>query len=120
MVMNINRSSMADFGFSPPTRVFEIAGAGTCRLCDDWPGNDDCFAPREQIIVIGSAEDGLSAIDRYDAGERKRICEPFHRRALRDRTHAQRAQKTEQALAECLERRNPAVRRQDYLLEERA
>ena len=38
MVMNINRASMADFGFSPPTRVFEVAGAGTCLLCDDWPG----------------------------------------------------------------------------------
>ncbi|MBV8632262.1 MAG: hypothetical protein JOZ83_15145, partial [Silvibacterium sp.] len=32
MVMNINRASMASFGFSPPTRVFEVAGAGTCML----------------------------------------------------------------------------------------
>jgi len=31
MVMNINRSSMASSGFSPPTRVFEVAGAG-CLL----------------------------------------------------------------------------------------
>ena len=57
MVMNINRSSMADFGFSPPTRVFEVAGAGTCLLCDDWPGIDDCFEPEREIIVIRSAED---------------------------------------------------------------
>ena len=39
MVMNINRASMAKSGFSPPTRVFEVAGAGTCLLCDDWPGH---------------------------------------------------------------------------------
>jgi spore maturation protein CgeB len=26
-VLNINRDSMARYGFSPPTRVFEAAGA---------------------------------------------------------------------------------------------
>lgn len=120
MVMNINRSSMADFGFSPPTRVFEVAGAGACLLCDDWPGIDECFAPGEELIVIRSAEDMVGALDRYDAGERKRIGEAFHKRALRDHTYAQRAQKAEQAFAECLDRRGPAIQREDFLLEERA
>ena len=29
-VLNINRASMAAYGFSPPTRLFEAAGAGAC------------------------------------------------------------------------------------------
>ena len=57
MVMNINRASMADFGFSPPTRVFEVAGAGTCMLCDDWPGIDDCFEPGREILIVRNAEE---------------------------------------------------------------
>ncbi len=31
MVLNLNRESMASVGFSPPTRVFEAAGAGCLR-----------------------------------------------------------------------------------------
>jgi hypothetical protein len=62
MVMNINRASMADFGFSPPTRVFEVAGAGTCLLCDDWPGISDCFEPGEEILVVRNAEDVARAL----------------------------------------------------------
>ena len=123
MVMNINRSSMADFGFSPPTRVFEVAGAGTCLLCDDWPGIDECFEPGKEIIVIRSAEEVASALDRYDSAERRRIGQAFHQRALRDHTYARRAQQAEQAFLKCLERRRPAnsaLSQDEYLLEERA
>jgi len=123
MVMNINRSSMADFGFSPPTRVFEVAGAGTCLLCDDWPGIDECFEPGSEIVVIRSAEDVVSALDRYDIDARGRIGEAFHRRALRDHTYAQRALQAEEAFIECLKRRRPAGKvtsQEDCLLQERA
>ena len=40
MVLNINRDSMAGVGFSPPTRVFEAAGAGACLITDQWDGID--------------------------------------------------------------------------------
>jgi spore maturation protein CgeB len=121
MVMNINRSSMADFGFSPPTRVFEVAGAGACLLCDDWPGIDECFEPGKEIIVIRSAEDVVSALHRYDPHERRRIGHAFHDRALRDHTYAQRAQQAERAFIDCLECRtssDPISSPEDYLLEE--
>ncbi|MGI5836893.1 MAG: CgeB family protein, partial [Chloroflexota bacterium] len=38
LVLNINRQAMADYGFSPPTRVFEAAGAGACIVTDNWEG----------------------------------------------------------------------------------
>ena len=37
-VLNISRESMARYGFSPATRVFEAAGAGACLITDDWEG----------------------------------------------------------------------------------
>ncbi len=36
--LNVNRESMARYGFSPPTRIFEAAGAGACLISDVWPG----------------------------------------------------------------------------------
>ena len=111
IVMNINRASMAVSGFSPPTRVFEVAGAGTCLLCDDWPGIDDCFQPGTEILVVKSAEDVVRALDDHDAASRKAIGAAFHRRALKDHTYAQRAAQAETAFAHCLHKRNAAAAR---------
>lgn len=77
MVMNINRASMASSGFSPPTRVFEVAGAGTCLLCDDWPGIDDCFELETEILVVRTAEEVLHALRTHDREQRKAIGKSF-------------------------------------------
>lgn len=105
MVMNVNRASMADFGFSPPTRVFEVAGAGTCMLCDDWPGIDDCFAPQSEILVVRTAEDVVAALAQHDAAARRAIGAAFHARGLRDHTYAQRAAQAQTAFTECIARK---------------
>ncbi len=105
MVMNINRASMADFGFSPPTRVFEVAGAGSCMLCDDWPGIDDCFAPNSEILVIRTAEDVVRALEQHGPAARRQIGDAFHARGLRDHTYAQRALQAQAAFTECIARK---------------
>ena len=97
-VLNINRASMASSGFSPPTRVFEAAGAAACMLCDDWPGLDDCFQPDEEILVVRNAEDVVRHLHAHDAAATKRIGDAFHRRALRDHTYAQRAAQADEAI----------------------
>ena len=102
MVLNINRASMAVTGFSPPTRIFEVAGAGTCLLCDDWPGIEDCFEPGEEILVVRTAEDVVNALATYDEAARRRIGSAFRARGLRDHTYAQRAAQAEQAFRLCL------------------
>jgi spore maturation protein CgeB len=109
MVMNINRSSMADFGFSPPTRVFEVAGAGTCMLCDDWPGIADCFEPGMEILIVRSAEEVAAALHTHDAAARRKIGHAFRARALRDHTYAQRAAQADFAFRECLARRRGEI-----------
>jgi spore maturation protein CgeB len=105
MVMNINRASMADCGFSPPTRVFEAAGAGACLLCDDWPGIDDCFEPEKEILVIRTAQDVADALHCFSATDQRRIGTAFRERALRDHTYAQRAAQADAAFRSCLARR---------------
>ena len=97
LVMNINRSSMASFGFSPPTRVFEVAGAGAALLCDDWPGIDDVFEPGKEILIIRSAQDVVDALMKYDAKARKQIGQNLLARALRDHTYEKRAVQVERA-----------------------
>ncbi len=102
MVMNVNRASMASSGFSPPTRVFEVAGAGTCLLCDEWPGIDDCFQPDTEILVVRHAEEVLDAIRTHTTEQRQRIGKAFRARALKDHTYAQRALQAEHAFQYCL------------------
>ena len=109
MVMNINRASMADFGFSPPTRVFEVSGAGTCMLCDDWPGIPDCFEPGREILVVRNAEDVASALHRYNQAARRRIGAAFHARGVQDHTYAQRAAQADYAFRECAVRRRGEI-----------
>ncbi len=111
MVMNINRASMAQSGYSPPTRVFEVAGAGTCLLCDDWPGVDDCFEPGKEVLVVRNAQDVVNALAAYDDNARRSMGDAFHKRALRDHTYAQRALQAEQAFRHCLAMREEAAPR---------
>jgi spore maturation protein CgeB len=106
MVMNINRSSMATFGYAPPTRVFEVAAAGTCMICDEWPGIDKFFKPESEILVVDSAEEVVAALSLHNEESRRLIGRLFHARALRDHTYAQRAAEAEGAFHECLRRKS--------------
>ncbi len=98
MVMNINRASMAGSGFSPPTRIFEAAGAGATLLCDDWPGIDDAFEPGKELFVVRNAQDVVDVLRNYDLSARKQVGANFLARALRDHTYAQRAEQAERAI----------------------
>lgn len=114
MVLNINRASMAEFGFSPPTRVFEVSGAGTCLLCDDWPGIADCFEPGSEILVVRSAEEVVAVLQQYDLAARRQIGAAFHARGLLDHTYAQRAAQADFAFRECRARRQGALGSQTH------
>ena len=91
MVLNINRESMADVGFSPPTRVFEAAGAAACLITDAWDGIDTFFTPQEEILIAASAEDVVAHLRRTSAASAHRIGQRMRARALRDHTYTQRA-----------------------------
>jgi spore maturation protein CgeB len=91
MVLNINRDSMAGVGFSPPTRVFEAAGAGACLITDEWAGIETFFAPEKEILVAGSAEEIVAYLRTISQAAAKQIGNNMRQRALHDHTYALRA-----------------------------
>src|SRR5947209_4941472 len=95
MVLNINRDSMADVGFSPPTRVFEAAGAGACLITDHWPGVDHFFRIGKEILVANSAEDIVCYLRGTGAEEAEAIGHAMLERALSDHTYSLRAQEAD-------------------------
>lgn len=99
MVLNINRESMAGVGFSPPTRIFEAAGAGACVITDAWDGIECFFEPGQEILVAENAEDivhYLRVVSREDAAH---IGAGMRRRALRDHTYELRARQFDSIVA---------------------
>ena len=91
MVLNINRDSMAGVGFSPPTRVFEAAGAGACLITDKWDGIEAFFTPEQEILVAGNADEIVACLRTISQSAAKEIGNNMRQRALRDHTYALRA-----------------------------
>src|SRR5690242_838215 len=56
-VLNVNRDSMASYGFSPPTRIFEAAGSASCVITDAWDGIDTFLDPDREVLVANSGAD---------------------------------------------------------------
>lgn len=99
-VLNVNRESMARYGFSPPTRVFEAAGAAACIVTDAWEGIELFLQPDQEILV---ADDGAAVAEhlRTLTGARAReIGEAAHRRVLSEHTYAHRAVQLESVLGD--------------------
>jgi len=91
MVLNLNRDSMARVGFSPPTRVFEAAGAGACLVTDEWEGIDTFFEPGSEILVARDAGDIVDLLRTVDATLAREMGDAMRRRAILEHTYALRA-----------------------------
>jgi spore maturation protein CgeB len=98
MVLNLNRDSMASVGFSPPTRVFEAAGAGACLITDAWKGIENFFRPGSEILVAHSAEEIVRFLRETTPEQATHIGTAMRERALRDHTYAQRAAEVSEVL----------------------
>jgi spore maturation protein CgeB len=105
-VLNINRSSMARYGFSPATRVFEAAGAGACIITDAWEGIELFLEPDKEILV---AQDGAAMVDqlqRLRPEQARRIGRAAYSRVLARHTYQHRAKQVVQILdAETMEQK---------------
>src|SRR5690349_16847219 len=98
-VLNISRESMARYGFSPATRVFEAAGAGACLITDYWEGIDHFFEPGQEILVAHNGEDVARIVSNLTAEEAKSIGDRALRRVLRDHTYDNRAVQVDRILS---------------------
>ncbi|EPX61419.1 hypothetical protein D187_001202 [Cystobacter fuscus DSM 2262] len=97
-VLNINRDSMARFGFSPATRVFEAAGAGACIITDAFQGVELFLEPGKEILVAHSGEEVAEHVRALSGPEARRIGQAALQRVLSEHTYAHRASKVEEVL----------------------
>jgi spore maturation protein CgeB len=104
-VLNVNRDSMARFGFSPATRVFEAAGAGACLITDAFAGVETFFEPGKEILVAGSGNEVGEIVCSLTPERARAVGDAALRRALAHHTYASRAGLVEQALGLALPRK---------------
>jgi spore maturation protein CgeB len=97
-VLNVNRESMARYGFSPPTRVFEAAGAGACLITDAWEGVELFLEPGREVLVARDGEEVAEHARALTPVQAKSIGEAAHARVLAEHTYAHRAAQVEQVL----------------------
>jgi spore maturation protein CgeB len=102
-VLNINRQSMADVGFSPATRIFEAAGAGACLITDAWPGIEQFLTPGSECLVANNAEEVIDILQSLDTDRAARIGQAARQRISCEHTYAHRADQVEQIFLEFLE-----------------
>lgn len=96
--LNINRDSMAKNGFSPPTRVFEAAGAGACLITDAWEGIDQFLEPNREILVVADGDELCACLGRLSASDAQAIGRAARRRVLSEHTYTHRAQQVSTVL----------------------
>jgi spore maturation protein CgeB len=97
-VLNINRTSMASYGFSPPTRIFEAAGAAACLICDEWPGIEMFLTPDEEVLTARSGADVAGRLEELTPLRAREIGGRAQARVLSEHTYAHRAKQLEEVL----------------------
>jgi spore maturation protein CgeB len=89
--LNVNRESMARYGFSPPTRVFEAVGAGACLITDDWEGIDLFLDPDQEVLVAEDGDGVAGHLERLTLELARNIASAARKRILAHHTYAHRA-----------------------------
>jgi spore maturation protein CgeB len=97
-VLNVNRESMARYGFSPPTRVFEAAGAGGCLLTDAWEGIELFLEPDAEVLVARDGDEVAAHLDGLSLERARALGARARRRILAEHTYDHRAAQVEAVL----------------------
>jgi spore maturation protein CgeB len=97
-VLNVNRESMARFGYSPATRVFEAAGAGACLISDRWEGMELFLEPGEQVLLASDGRQVAAHLADLDPERARRIGRAARERVLAEHTYEHRAREVERVL----------------------
>lgn len=97
-VLNINRASMARFGFSPATRVFEAAGAAACLITDAFEGVETFLEPGREILVASNGQEVAELVDGLTPERAGAIGRAARERVLAEHTYDHRAAQFEAAL----------------------
>jgi spore maturation protein CgeB len=97
-VLNISRDSMARYGFSPATRVFEAAGAGACIITDHWEGIEFFFEPGKEILVAKNGKEVKEILSELTPGKAAEIGKAALEKVIQQHTYKQRAEELDRIL----------------------
>jgi spore maturation protein CgeB len=97
-VLNVNRESMVRFGFSPPTRVFEAAGAAACLITDAWEGIELFLEPGREVLVARNGAEVARLVEELTPEIARAIGAAARTRILAEHTYAHRAEQLESLL----------------------
>ncbi|ASQ44768.1 CgeB family protein [Legionella clemsonensis] len=90
-VLNISRESMAKYGYSPATRVFEAAGAAACIITDYWEGIEVFFEPDKEILVARNGEEVAEILQKLTEENARQIGHAAYKKVLENHTYENRA-----------------------------
>jgi spore maturation protein CgeB len=96
--LNVNRESMARYGFSPPTRIFEAAGAGACIISDAWAGIEQFLEPEKEILIANNGDALIQHLAGLGSDQRRRLAHAARARVLSQHTYAHRARQVSDLL----------------------
>ena len=97
-VLNVTREDMAANGWSPPTRVFEAAGAGACLVTDAWEGVELFLEPGREVLVAADGEEVAAHLRELTPERARAVGAAARERLLADHTYERRAALVEQVL----------------------
>jgi spore maturation protein CgeB len=107
-VLNINRDSMVNYGFSPPTRVFEAAAVGACLISDAWEGIEMFLQPGREILVARDGNEVAEIVETVSPEAAREIGQAARKRILAEHTYRHRALQVHAALEQLQQTRNAA------------
>lgn len=99
-VLNISRDSMASYGFSPATRVYEAAGTGACIITDAWEGVEFFYEPGKEILVANSGEEVKNILSKLTEEKAAEIGKAAYKNVIARHTYAHRAAELDKILHE--------------------
>jgi spore maturation protein CgeB len=97
-VLNVSRESMARYGFSPATRLFEAAGAGACLLTDEWEGIELFLEPEREVIVARDGMEVAEQLHRLTSTRAREIGAAARSHIVAEHTYDHRAEQVEVVL----------------------
>lgn len=90
ITLSITRQAMREWGYTPSGRLFEATSCGAPLVTDRFPGVQEFFVVGEEVLVVDTADDVLTALNLSDA-DLAHIAQSGRERTLREHTGEARA-----------------------------
>lgn len=102
LVLNVSRESMARYGFSPATRVFEAAGAASCLITDAWEGIESFLQPGTEVLVAHNGIEVARMVHQLSPERARALGQAARERVLAEHTYDKRGKLVHSLLQQTL------------------